>query len=135
MSGGAGAGRAAAALALAALAHGAAPRAPAPAACAQPRLVTAGAFAAVACDGGAGRAPAGAAGLLFGRSLDPNRASARDLEALPGIGPARATAIVQEARERSFCTAADLERVPGIGPVTRARLASWLEPAAEACGR
>jgi predicted flap endonuclease-1-like 5' DNA nuclease len=133
VSGAAGAGRAAAALALAALAHGAAPRAPVPAPCGQLRLVAAGALAAVACDGGPGRAPQGAAGLLFGRPLDPNRASARDLEALPGIGPARASAIVHEAAERAFCAPADLERVPGIGPVTRARLAGWLEPAAGAC--
>jgi len=75
----------------------------------------------------AGGELAGAAGLLFGRRLDPNGTSVRALEALPGIGPARAEAIVREARLRPFCAATDLERVPGIGPATRARVAAWIE--------
>jgi competence protein ComEA len=49
--------------------------------------------------------------------VDVNRAEAGDLEALPGVGPATAAAIVTE-RERNgpFLTVDDLERVPGIGP-------------------
>ncbi len=49
--------------------------------------------------------------------LDVNRATADELETLPGVGPATATAIVAE-RERNgpFASVADLERVPGIGP-------------------
>jgi competence protein ComEA len=62
----------------------------------------------------------GAARLLFGLPLDLNRADPRDLEVLPGIGPARARAIVAA---RPFCRAADLARVPGIGPATLRRLA------------
>ncbi len=49
--------------------------------------------------------------------VDVNRASITELERLPGIGPATATAIVTE-RERNgpFPNVDDLQRVPGIGP-------------------
>jgi competence protein ComEA len=49
--------------------------------------------------------------------IDVNRASAEELDVLPGVGPATAAAIVTE-RERNgpFLTVDDLERVPGIGP-------------------
>jgi hypothetical protein len=136
VSGGAGGGapRAAALLALAALAHGAPPRSPAPAPCPHPQLVPGSGLARVVCAAEPGAAGlGGAAGLLFGRPLDPNRATPRALEALPGIGPARAAAIAREARARAFCAPEDLERVHGIGPATRARLAGWIEVGAGAC--
>jgi len=79
----------------------------------------------------------GPARLLFGLALDPNRADAAALEVLPGIGPARAAAIVAARCERPFAGAWDLERVPGIGPRTRAGLEPWLavDPGAGAdCG-
>jgi competence protein ComEA len=49
--------------------------------------------------------------------IDVNAATAQELEALPGVGPATATAIVTE-RERNgpFVDVDDLDRVPGIGP-------------------
>jgi competence protein ComEA len=49
--------------------------------------------------------------------IDVNVATADELEALPGVGPATATAIVTE-RERNgpFLGVDDLDRVPGIGP-------------------
>lgn len=49
--------------------------------------------------------------------VDVNRATAAELDRLPGVGPATATAIVTE-RERNgpFVSVDDLERVPGIGP-------------------
>jgi competence protein ComEA len=49
--------------------------------------------------------------------IDVNRASATELDSLPGVGPATASAIVTE-RERNgpFVSVDDLERVPGIGP-------------------
>ena len=49
--------------------------------------------------------------------VDVNRATAGELDVLPGVGPATATAIVTE-RERNgpFLSVDDLERVPGIGP-------------------
>jgi competence protein ComEA len=50
--------------------------------------------------------------------VDVNRASAGELDDLPGIGPATAAAIVTE-RERNgpFVSVDDLDRVQGIGPV------------------
>jgi competence protein ComEA len=49
--------------------------------------------------------------------VDVNRATVDELDELPGIGPATATAIVTE-RERNgpFVDVDDLDRVPGIGP-------------------
>ncbi len=57
----------------------------------------------------------GAAGLL----IDLNSATPENLELLPGIGPARARAIVMNRETLGpFRTIDDLERVPGIGPAT-----------------
>jgi competence protein ComEA len=55
--------------------------------------------------------------------IDVNVATAGELEALPGVGPATATAIVAE-RERNgpFLDVDDLDRVPGIGPAKLAAL-------------
>jgi competence protein ComEA len=70
--------------------------------------------------------PRGAAGLLCGRLLDLNASSPEALEVLPGIGPARARALVAG---RPFASLADVERVPGIGPVMRKRLRPFVEVA------
>jgi competence ComEA-like helix-hairpin-helix protein len=52
-----------------------------------------------------------------GVPLDPNLASAAELEALPGIGPALARRIVEDrAANGPFRTPDDLLRVRGIGP-------------------
>ena len=49
--------------------------------------------------------------------VDVNTASAVELETLPGVGPATATAIVTERdRNGPFLSVDDLDRVPGIGP-------------------
>jgi len=64
--------------------------------------------------------------------LDLNRASADELESLPGIGPKTAERIVADRLKRGrFRTVKDLGRVKGIGPKTLARLAPHLtvEPA------
>ena len=123
---------------LAGLALGAAlPRAKPPVECRAPRLSGAsGPLAAVRCEDAAGAPLGGAARLLFGLPIDLNRAEPGALEALPGIGPERAEAIVRERAQRPFCAVDELERVPGIGPATRARLAAWVEagPAA-GCAR
>jgi competence ComEA-like helix-hairpin-helix protein len=59
--------------------------------------------------------------------LDPNRAGAEALVALPGVGPVLARRIVEE-RERSgpFRGPDDLLRVRGIGPATLNRLRPYL---------
>lgn len=67
----------------------------------------------------------GAVGLLFGERLDLNRASAESLGALPGVGPARAEAIVRERARRPFRRVEDLGAVRGIGPRTIEGLAGW----------
>ncbi len=55
--------------------------------------------------------------------VDVNRASAGELETLPGVGPATAAAIVAERDLNGpFASFDDLERVPGIGPAKLARL-------------
>ena len=52
-----------------------------------------------------------------------NTATNVDLEALPGVGPATATAIVEDrTRNGPFASVDDLERVPGIGPAKLAAL-------------
>ncbi len=68
----------------------------------------------------------GVARWLVGGTLDPNTATAGQLETLPGLGPSRVAAILQVRARTPFAAAAELERVPGVGPVTRARLERWL---------
>lgn len=55
-------------------------------------------------------------------AVDVNSASAAELEALPGIGAAKAAAIVEERQVRPFASIEDLERVRGIGPALVAEL-------------
>ncbi len=70
--------------------------------------------------------------LVFGLPLDLNTASATALEALPGVGSARAQAIVDE-RERggAYGRVEDLTRVHGVGPATVDALRPFVEVAAE----
>ncbi|MBW2425806.1 MAG: tRNA (adenosine(37)-N6)-threonylcarbamoyltransferase complex ATPase subunit type 1 TsaE, partial [Deltaproteobacteria bacterium] len=102
----------------------------APEVCGMPSVVAEDALGvrSVACGSDREGLPAraGVGGLLFGRRVDLNAASAPLLEALPGIGPARAQAIVASRAERPFVSVTELERVPGIGPGIRARVEPWL---------
>ena len=66
--------------------------------------------------GVAGASPTASSGGL----INVNTASLASLETLPGIGPAKAAAIIAE---RPFGTVEELERVPGIGPKTLANIA------------
>ena len=51
--------------------------------------------------------------------VDVNMAGLDELDTLPGVGPATATAIIQYRDENGpFASVDDLESVPGIGPVT-----------------
>lgn len=63
--------------------------------------------------------------LAAGRSgrIDLNRATAGELEALPGIGPAKAAALIRwRERYGRFRKLEDVLAVPGIGPATLERL-------------
>lgn len=85
-------------------------------------------FFAVSCRSGSERdAPSGRAGLLFGIPIDVNRASQRDLEALPGIGPARALAILRSRERGPFCALRELDRVSGIGAKRVKALIGWAQ--------
>lgn len=54
--------------------------------------------------------------------IDLNRATAVQLQALPGIGPALASRIVADRARRPFRRVEDLQRVSGIGPKTLSAL-------------
>ena len=70
-------------------------------------------------EGGAWRAEPMAERLVFGLPIDVNTASVDALEAIPGVGPARAAAIVVDRTENGdFRSLDDLDRVRGIGPAT-----------------
>lgn len=74
----------------------------------------AAAGAAPAATGGAAGAAAAASGA--GDRVNINTASAAELEALPGVGPATAQKIVDEREANGpFAAPEDLMRVPGIG--------------------
>jgi competence protein ComEA len=80
-----------------------------------PSAVTGGATVGGASTAGASGAPTG--------PIDVNTASVDELEALPGIGPTLAAAIVDDrGRNGPFRSVDDLTRVPGIGEGRLAQL-------------
>ncbi|RME51147.1 MAG: helix-hairpin-helix domain-containing protein, partial [Deltaproteobacteria bacterium] len=67
--------------------------------------------------------PTGAARKTLGLRIDLNRASARDLQILPGIGPGLARRIVAFRREHGpFASPEELLHVKGIGKKRLLRL-------------
>lgn len=65
--------------------------------------------------------------------INVNTATAQELDMLPGIGPAKSAAILQEREARGpFRTPADLLRVSGIGEKTLAKLAPLITLGEEA---
>lgn len=73
---------------------------------------------------GARRSPAPP---LLPSRLDVNRATAEELERLPGIGPALAARIIADRSSRGpFASPEAILRVPGIGARTLARLRPYL---------
>lgn len=85
-------------------------------------------FTGVCRNGGCVARPAlppgpGSVGLAPAPPTDLNSATVVDLEALPGIGPAKAAAIVQYREQHGrFTEVEDLARVPGFGTAAVARL-------------
>jgi competence protein ComEA len=60
--------------------------------------------------------------LAPGERIDVNRADEIQLRRLPGVGPARAAAIVSDrASNGPFASTEDLARVPGVGATSTAR--------------
>jgi competence protein ComEA len=123
--------RAAAAFGLAALvfALALADGEPPPADCPAPheRRALGGHSVSLGCrPGGGAAALRGPARRLLGLPIDPNRADAATLETLPGVGPARAAAILAARARRPFARVEELDRVPGIGPRTLAGIAGLL---------
>jgi competence protein ComEA len=55
-------------------------------------------------------------------TIDVNRASAEELQKLPGVGKVMASRIIVEREKSPFRSAEDLRRVPGIGPKTLEKL-------------
>ncbi|MGE3808997.1 MAG: ComEA family DNA-binding protein [Gemmataceae bacterium] len=54
--------------------------------------------------------------------IDINRASLKELDDLPGIGPKLAERIIKERQHQPFKSVDDLQRVDGIGPKTVEKL-------------
>jgi len=72
---------------------------------------------------GSGEAAGGAAGAGSGEPVDLNTADLAALDALPGVGPATARAIIDERTRRGgFRSTRDLLRIAGIGESRFARL-------------
>jgi competence protein ComEA len=73
-----------------------------------------------------------------GERLDPNRATAPELDRLPGVGPAIAEALVRSREaDGPFRGPEDLLRVRGVGPVLLERIRPYLAlaPSASAATR
>ncbi len=70
--------------------------------------------------------------IVLNQKINPNIASLESMIRLPGIGPARAGAVLEYRKSRptdapAFTNYEDLQKVHGIGPVISKRLKPWLE--------
>jgi len=80
------------------------------------RVVVAGLLCGLVVVGmGRGAVAAGAAPASAVTRVDLNSATADDLARLPGIGPAKARAIIEYRAEAPFHKPEDLRKVKGIG--------------------
>ncbi len=65
--------------------------------------------------------------LAAGEKIDPNRATADEIDRLPRIGPALAARIVEwRTAHGPFRSLADLDSVPGVGPALVEEVAPYL---------
>ncbi|MDE2875275.1 MAG: ComEA family DNA-binding protein [Gemmatimonadota bacterium] len=68
--------------------------------------------------------------LAEGETVDPNVASAEELDRLPGVGASKASRIVREREENGpYASVEDLARVSGLGPRSVERLRPHLRVA------
>ena len=75
-----------------------------------------------------GRERVAATPLRDGERIDPNRATADELDRLPRVGPALAARMVEWREEQGgFRTLADVDSVPGVGPALLAALTPLLD--------
>jgi comEA protein len=72
------------------------------------------------------------AAAASGGKLDLNSATVEQLQELPGIGPSKAEAIIEERKKARFTSVDDLERVKGIGPSVMTQVRDHVSVAAEA---
>jgi competence protein ComEA len=79
------------------------------------RAVAMGLLCGLVLAGGRGAGAAGAAPAEAGARVNVNAASADELASLPGIGPAKARAIVEHRNAEPFHKPEDLRKVKGIG--------------------
>jgi competence protein ComEA len=73
----------------------------------------------------------GGAKPLPAEPVDVNRASAEELQRLPGVGPVMAARIVAERQKKPFAAVEDLRRVSGIGPKTLEKLRPYVRTGAD----
>jgi competence protein ComEA len=74
-----------------------------------------------------GGSPPTAGGSMQAGAIDLNRASAAELEQLPGVGPVTAANIVGWRQQRGrFGSVSELQQVDGIGPKIYARIAPYV---------
>jgi competence protein ComEA len=77
--------------------------------------------------GGAATSGASTTASTIPLIIDLNRATAQDLDKLPGVGPATAKAIIDHrTRNGPFASVDDLLKVKGIGPAKLAEIRPWV---------
>lgn len=76
--------------------------------------------------------PAPRTAVTAAAPVDPNTASAAELDRLPGVGPALAARIIAERDRAPFASVSDMRRVAGIGPALAQRLTPLLALPADA---
>jgi competence protein ComEA len=72
--------------------------------------------------GGSGAGGGGAASGSSGGPMDLNRASAQELDTLPGVGPATAAKIITARQERPFASLDDFGGRKIVGAATLAKI-------------